>query len=173
VRLWLAKSHVKSQPTGDVFDGVDSSPISFAPPPVHVAENARPLHVELSGPWGFYREFRRAHDLSSLYSLRPEIATQPNDTLTIPLLVQNNSSQPATIVPSLILPPGWKQKADVQPVIVPPNGQVTFALPVIAPAQQNDQFAEIKVSASAGGSELLHESMFVKVSPYVAGQLKY
>jgi LmbE family N-acetylglucosaminyl deacetylase len=173
VRLWLAKLHVKSQPTGDVFDGVDSSPISFAPSPVHVAENASPLHVELSGPWGFYREFWRAHDLSSLYSLRPEIATQPNDTLTIPLLVHNNSSQPATIVPSLILPPGWKPKADVQPVIVPPNGQATFALPVIAPAQQNDQFAEIKVSASAGGSELLHESVFVKVSPYVAGQLKY
>ncbi|HEY4052613.1 MAG TPA: PIG-L family deacetylase [Terriglobales bacterium] len=173
VRLWMAKSHVKAPPASDVFDGIGSTPILFAPSPVNVAGTAKDLNVELGGPWGFYREFWRSHDLVSMNSLRPEIAVQPNDTLTIPLLVRNNSSQPATIVPSLILPPGWKQKADVQPVIVAPNGQATFALPVIAPAQQNDQFAEIKVSASAGGSELLHESIFVKISPYVAGQLKY
>jgi len=173
VRLWLVKSHVKTSPTRDVFDGVDSSPIPFAPPPVHVADAATGLQVELSGPWGFYREFWRAHDLSSLYSLRPEIAIQPNDTLTIPLLVRNNSSQPATVAPSLLLPAGWKQKANLQPVIVPPNSQTTLALPIVAPAQLSDQFAEISVTASARDRELLHESVFVKVSAYVAGQLKY
>jgi LmbE family N-acetylglucosaminyl deacetylase len=172
VRLWLAKSHVKTSPTSDVFDGVDSAPISFAPP-IQVAEAASDLQVELSGPWGFYREFWRAHDLASLNSLRPEIAVEPNDTLTIPLLAHNNSSQPTTVVPSLILPSGWRQKTDLQPVIVPPNSQATISLPVIAPAQLNDHFVEIKINASAGGSELFHESVFVKVSPHVAGQLKY
>ncbi len=172
-RLWLAKSYVKTSPTSDVFDGIDSSPIPFAPPPVHVAEAKSDLQVELSGPWGFYREFWCAHDLSSLYSRPPEIAVQPNDTLTIPLLVRNNSSQPATVAPSLILPAGWRQKANPQPVVVPPNRRTTLALPLLAPAQLSDQFAEIRVTASAGGRELLHESVFVKVSPYVAGQLKY
>jgi hypothetical protein len=173
VRLWMAKSHVKAPPASDVFDGIDSTPILFAPSPVNVAGTAKDLNVELGGPWGFYREFWRSHDLVSMNSLRPEIAVQPNDTLTIPLLVRNNSSQPETVGAAIILPTGWRQKADVQPVIVPPNGQTTLALPVIAAAQQNDQFAEIKVNASAGGSELLHESVFVKVSPYVAGQLQY
>ena len=173
VRLWLAKSHVKTSPTRDVFEGIQSSPILFAPPPLHIAEPVSGVQVELSGPWGFYREFWRRHDLASLESLRPEIAVQPNDTLTIPLLVRNNSSQPATVASSLTLPPGWRQESNPQPVIVPPNSQATVSLPVIAPAQPNDQFSEIKVSAIADGRDLLHESIFVKVSPYVAGQLKY
>jgi LmbE family N-acetylglucosaminyl deacetylase len=173
VRVWLAKSHVKTSPTSDVFDGLDSSSIPFAPPPVPIPEAASDLQVGLSGPWGFYREFWRGHDLASLNSLRPEIAVQPNDTLTIPLLVRNNSSQPATVAPSLILPPGWRQKADLQPVIVPPNSRAPVSLPVIAPAQLNDHFSEIKVSATGDGRDLLHETVFVKVSPYVAGQLKY
>jgi len=56
---------------------------------------------------------------------------------------------------------------------VPPNSQTTLALPIVAPAQLSDQFAEISVTASARDRELLHESVFVKVSAYVAGQLKY
>jgi LmbE family N-acetylglucosaminyl deacetylase len=172
VRLWMAKSHVNASPASDVFEGIDASPIAFAPPPLQVAEAAGRLKVELSGPWGFYREFWRAHDLPSLYSLRPEIAVQPNDTLTIPLLVRNNSSQPATVTADVVLPTGWRQKGDLKLMNVPPNGQATLALPVIAPEQQNVQFAEIKVTASAGNRELLHESIFVKVNAYVAGQLK-
>jgi LmbE family N-acetylglucosaminyl deacetylase len=173
VRLWLAKSHVKTSPTGDVFDGINSLPIAFAPPPARVAGTVNTIQVELSGPWGFYRDFWRAHDLPSLYLLRPEIAIQPNDTLTIPVLVRNNSSQPETVTASLILPTEWKQKADLKPVNVLPNSQATLALPILAPPQENDQFVEIKVTASAGGRELLHESIFVKVDAYVAGQLKY
>jgi hypothetical protein len=169
----MAKSHVKASPASDVFDGIDGSPIAFAPPPLQVAEAAGRLRVELSGSWGFYREFWREHDLPSLYSLRPEIAIQPNDTLTIPLLVRNNSSQPATVTADVVLPSGWRQKGDLKPVNVPPIAQATIALPLIAPAQQNDQFAEIKVTASAGDREVLHESIFVKVNAYVAGQLKY
>jgi len=87
--------------------------------------------------------------------------------------VRNNSSQPATVASSLTLPPGWRQESNPQPVIVPPNSQTTLALPIVAPAQLSDQFAEISVTASARDRELLHESVFVKVSAYVAGQLKY
>jgi hypothetical protein len=58
-------------------------------------------------------------------------------------------------------------------VIVPPNSQTTLALPVLASAQQNGQLVEIGVAVNAGGRELLHESIFVKVNAFVAGQLKY
>lgn len=172
VRLWLGKSHVQSTPTADAFAGVTSSPVSFAPPLRHASEE-RGFHVELAGPWGFYREFWLAHDLPSLRILRPEIAVQPNDTLTIPLLVRNRSNQPATFTPSVTLPPNWKSNAEIKPATLPPETEMTIVLPVTAPAQPSDQFTEIRITGEVPGGTPFRESIFVKVSPYVAGQLKY
>jgi hypothetical protein len=172
VRLWLGKSHVKGSTAGDVFEGINSNPIAFAPPKREVATVSRETEVELGGPWGFYREFWRAHELGSLRFLRPEIAVQPSDTLTIPLQVRNNSSQPEKLKVSVVLPEGWKQKRDVGEVNVPGAGQVTIGVPLIAPAQENDQFAEIRVNVLSDWSFAFQGSVFVKVSPYVAEQLK-
>jgi len=173
VRLWLGKSWVKGAVSGDVFDGITSEPISFqaAHPPTSPMPGS--VQVELGGFWGFYREFWRAHELNSLMSLRPEIAIQLGDTLTIPLLVKNNSSQPQQVTAELNVSPGWKQKADSAAVVsVPAHSELTLALRVVAPAQQNDNFAEIRFRALSGGKQLQEGSVFVKVSPYVAGQLK-
>jgi len=173
VRLWLAKSHVKSSSIGDILDGITSDAIPFSPPPTPAPEDFRSLRVELAGPWGFYRQFWRAHDLPSLNALRPEIAIQPNDTLTIPLLVHNGTQQPQTVTASVMLPAGWKQNSEIHPVTVPSGGEVTIAIPVIAQSQQSDDFLEIRVTANAEGRDLLHENIFAKVNAYVAGQLKY
>jgi LmbE family N-acetylglucosaminyl deacetylase len=172
VRLWLGKSHVKGSTTGDVFEGINSNQIAFAPPKRDVAAPSLETQIELGGPWGFYRTFWRAHELDSLRFLRPEIGVQPNDTLTIPLQVRNNSSQPEKLKVSVVLPEGWKQKRDVGEVDVPAAGQVTIGVPVVAPAQENNNFAEIRINVLSWGSFAFQGSVFVKVSPYVAEQLK-
>jgi len=173
VRLWLGKSLVKSTVTGDVFDGVTSDPIAFQAPHAPSSPALESVQVELGGFWGFYREFWRAHALNSLLSLRPEIAVQLSDTLTIPLLVKNNTSQPQRITTELSLPQGWKQKNDsAAEATVPAHSELTLAFHVVAPAQQNDNFAEIRVRALSRGKQLFEGSVFAKVSPYVAGQLK-
>jgi LmbE family N-acetylglucosaminyl deacetylase len=172
VRLWLGKSHVKGSATGDVFEGITSGPIAFAPPKKEAASVPLETQVELGGQWSFYHEFWRAHELDSLRFLRPEIAVQPNDTLTIPLQVRNNSSQPEKLRVSIVLPDGWKQKRDVREIDVPAAGQLTVGVPVVAPAQENNNFAEIRINVLSGGSFAFQESVFVKVSPYVAEQLK-
>jgi uncharacterized membrane protein len=111
--------------------------------------------------------------LNSLLSLRPEIAVQLSDTLTIPLLVKNNSSQPQQVTTELSVPQGWKQKADsAAEITVPAHSELTLAFHVVAPAQQNDNFAEIRLRALSAGKVLFEGSVFAKVSPYVAGQLK-
>jgi hypothetical protein len=173
VRLWLAKSHVNTAATSDVFDGIGDEPIPFSPPADHGQADSRELRVELAGPWGFYREFWRKHELVSLKALRPEIAVQPKDTLTIPLLVHNPTREPQTIGIAVVLPPGWKQKGEFRPVTVAAGEQTTIALPMIAPEERSDEFSQIRITAAAGNHELLHESVYVKVSPFVAGQLKY
>jgi len=172
VRLWLAKSLVKSDAGGDVFDGITSEPV---PPQELRTQNLPPatgLQVELGGFWGFYHEFWRAHELNSLITLRPEIAVQLNDTFAIPLLVKNSTSQSRQIAAELTLPAGWKEKNEPQQVTVPAHSELTLVLHVIAPAQQNDSFAEIRVRAASDGKLLFAGSIFVKVSPYVAGQLQ-
>ena len=45
------------------------------------------IAIELAGPWNFYAEFRRAHELENLpHPEPPEIALQAGTTLVIPLL---------------------------------------------------------------------------------------
>lgn len=173
VRLWLGKSLVPAAVTADVFEGVRGGPIAFSPPkrlPPQVALN---LQFSLGGPWGFYQEFWRAHELAAMRFLRPEIAVRPNDTLTIPLVIRNHQSQPAKLTVSVSLPDKWKQKTPSLPVTVPGDGEVTVALPVIAPAEENRNFAEIRIVAAAGGNYLFQASLFAAVNSWVAEQLKW
>ncbi|HZQ94829.1 MAG TPA: PIG-L family deacetylase [Candidatus Sulfotelmatobacter sp.] len=172
VRLWLAKSHVAGAPTADVFEGVRPGAVSYQPPKAHASEAPSQLQAGIGGPWGFYRDFWRAHELDSLRDLRPEMAVQPNDTLTVPLLVRNPRPQPATVSVALTLPAGWKQKGEARPMTVPPEGQATIAVPVIAPPQENTHFAEIRINALANGTSVFQGSIFVQVSRYVAEQIK-
>jgi LmbE family N-acetylglucosaminyl deacetylase len=172
VRLWLGKSLVKSAVSADVFDGITSEPIAFHPLSAQTAPKLSNLEIGLGSFWGFYHEFWRVHQLNSLTSLRPEIAVQLNDILTIPLNVKNNTSQSQPVIAELELPPGWKQNVESNQVTIPSHGELTLSLHAIAPAQRNDTFAEIRIHARSAGKTLFEGSIFVKVSPYVAGQLK-
>lgn len=171
VRLWLAKSHVSSSTTADVFDGIDANAILYAPPKGSPSASPPQTEIEIAGPWGFYRSFWREHDLDSLHSLRAEIAVQPNDTLTIPLRIKNNTAQEEKFAVSIILPQGWKLKHELVPVEVPPLAEITVGIPLIAPAEISNQFAEIRVDVISGRLAF-HGSIFVQVSRNVAEQLK-
>lgn len=172
VRLWLGKSHVKGSATADVFEGINSNPISFAPPKKQVSAVSQELQVTIGGTWGFYRDFWRAHELDSLRFLRPEIVVQPNDTLTVPVRIQNNSAHADKLRVSVVLPPGWKQKKEVGEVTIPAAGETTVQIPVIAPPQESNQFAEIRVNVLSGGSFAFQGSVFAKVNAWVAEQVK-
>ena len=175
VRLWLGKSLVPSAPTADVFEGVRAGPIPFTPPKRPAPEVAFELEISLGGVWGFYREFWRAHELPSLRLLRPEIAVRPGDTLTIPVVIRNNDSQSTKLRLTVSVPDTWKIKApspNLQ-VSVPGDGEVTVSLPVIAPAKENPNFAEIRIIATRGERFTFQGSVFAQVNSWVAEQLKW
>jgi LmbE family N-acetylglucosaminyl deacetylase len=171
VRLWLAKSDVSGSVTGDVFEGIGPNPILFAPSKNSPPPTPQQTEIEIAGPWGFYREFWRAHGLDSLRFLRPEIAVQPEDTLTIPVRIKNNTSHQDKFTVSTVLPQGWKLERDLARVEVPAGGEATVGIPVVAPAQVSDQFAEIQVNVLSG-SFAFQGSVFAQVSRNVAAQLK-
>ena len=170
VRLWMGKSHVQASATGDVFEGVVSTPIPFAPP--HTQESSTTPQVEFGGPFGFYRKFWRAHDLESLENLKPEIALQPHDTLTIPLRIQNSSAEIAQVSVSADVPANWKLVAAIPTQSVPPHGESRVLVQVIAPGELNNHFAEIRIRAVSGDKVLFQNSIFVQTSGFVAGQVK-
>jgi LmbE family N-acetylglucosaminyl deacetylase len=173
LRLWLGKSLVGGDVTGDVFQGVGPEPIPFAPPKNQPPPIREGVEAALGGPWGFYQEFWRAHDLLNLRFRRPEIAVQPNDTLTIPLRIENHSDGAAHISASVVLPPGWKQKGQNPQVNFEAGETGTVSVPVIAPPEEDTHFKEIRVSVISGGGFAFETSVFVKVSPWVAEQLKW
>ena len=171
MRLWLAKSHVSGRTTADVFDGIGSNAILFVPLKSSLPTSPAQTEVEIAGPWGFYRKFWREHDLDSLDSLRAEIAVQPTDTLTIPLRIQNNTARVEKFTVSVVLPQGWKLKHELAPVEVPSGDEITVRIPVIAPAEISNQFAEIHVEVNSGNLAF-RGSVFAQVSRNVAEQLK-
>jgi LmbE family N-acetylglucosaminyl deacetylase len=172
VRLWLGKSHVASAATEDVFQGVSSTPIAFAPPERLPARTLGKVDVEFGGPFGFYRNFWQAHELKSLETLRPEIAVEPRDTLTIPVVIANSSDAPVEVNVSAELPPGWVPASAMPATSVSPHSQSTVLVRSIAPAQLSTNFAEVKIRAESQRKIVFQGSVFAQVSASVAGQVK-
>lgn len=178
VRLWLGKSHVKSALDADVFDGVSAVPIPFAPPAPEKAKSPAPVDVELGGPFGFYWHFWRAHDLSALSylewlgNLHWEIAIQPRDTLTIPIVIRNSTAAPVKVNISAEMPAGWTSASAIPMTSVSAQSQSTVLVRAIAPAQLSSSFAEIKIRAESRGKIVFQDSVFAQVSALVAGQVK-
>jgi len=172
VRLWLGKSHLKGTITGDVFEGVSGVPIPFTAPEGAKVEPPEGVEVEFGGPFGFYRNFWRAHQLKSLETLRPEIAVQPRDLLTIPVVIKNSSSLAVTVQVSSELPAAWALAAPVPSISIAPHDQATVLVRAIVPPQLSNHFAEIKINAQSMGKTLFRDSIFAQVSAYVAGQVR-
>ena len=85
VMLVFGKSHVRSTITGDIFEGIERGPVPFVPVHGYRPEQDAGLSIELGGPWSFYREFWKAHELEQLAGLlaTPEAALAPGEHLHI------------------------------------------------------------------------------------------
>lgn len=111
IRLILGKSLVKSTSTGEIFAGVVPRPLAYAPPHGYQPQPGSGLSVELGGPWSFYREFWRAHNLDHLAGLlpQPEVEVVSGTDLHIPLLIHNGTDSPAEVAVTFSVPAGWKE----------------------------------------------------------------
>jgi LmbE family N-acetylglucosaminyl deacetylase len=110
--LILAKSLVKSELEADVWEGIDHTPVPYAPPPCYQSVQRAPVGLELGGPWAFYQQFYVAHGLTSVMSfLTPQTALSADHRLWVPLLLHNDSDQPRDLVLHASLPEGWTPPA--------------------------------------------------------------
>jgi hypothetical protein len=144
VYLVLGKSFVSSPLEGDVLAGVGKEPIAYAPPQIAQEPPAPPISLELGGPWAFYREFYRAHGLTSLATLvKPQSAFIPDKPLWVPLLLHNKSQQPVDMVLHSSLPDGWTPAAKDVAYRLEPNSSLPVQIFLTAPASAGDTASQV------------------------------
>jgi LmbE family N-acetylglucosaminyl deacetylase len=112
--LILGKSLVKSPVEADVWDGIDDTPIAYAPPPCYQPVTRPGVSLELGGPWAFYQRFYVAHGLTAAMSfLKPQTALSADHRLWVPLLLHNDTGQVEDVTLHASLPEGWTPRSDV------------------------------------------------------------
>jgi LmbE family N-acetylglucosaminyl deacetylase len=117
-RLVLGKSLVPlKRPTDDVFTGVSTTPVAYAPAPGYHPSELTSL--QLGGPWGFYRDFWKAHGVAHLETLwAPESAVTEGSIFLVPLVIRNLESHATQATLRVELPAGWSLAADL-PASIP------------------------------------------------------
>ncbi len=104
----LAKSYVRSSMEGDVWEGIDPTPIGFHAAPGYRPATRAPVSLELGGPWAFYTKFQETHGLTSaLTFLKPQTALSSTRSLWVPLLLHNDTDHARDITLHSSLPKNW------------------------------------------------------------------
>jgi LmbE family N-acetylglucosaminyl deacetylase len=151
----FGKSNVPSSVTGDIFEAVSQTPISFVRTPVSSTPQHSGLSMSLGGPWAYYEDFRRAHDLTNLpQAQEPEIGVAAGSTLQFPLILRNDTKAPAEISLSMTLPEGWTQKDPAQRYQLGAGDVFATQIELSTPAKKSEkgQTSELSCRASSAGA---------------------
>ncbi|MBN2413081.1 PIG-L family deacetylase [candidate division KSB1 bacterium] len=111
-KLIFGKSVVKCNPGGDVFEGITESVHPFTPVSGYVAEQHKGVTMEFGGPFLFYRDFWKAHDIGHIGKIfEPEIGISYGGYLHIPLVLRNGTSDTVSVSLTGAFPEGWQESA--------------------------------------------------------------
>lgn len=170
----FGKSLVASSITGDIFEGVISTAIPYTRAAGYVNKpHETQISLELAGPWGFYRDFRRAHGLTALPEAAvPEIGIEAGKPLQIPLRIFNGGAASREVTLSISLPEGWAEQNGsgrytvASGATVPVQVNVTTAANATAPAKAASEFREIICKIVAPGQVAGFVKLRVKLVPH-------
>ena len=109
VRFIFGKSLVGGTVTGDVFEGVVPHAIPFERVRGTGSPSLETSALALNGPWMFYREFWKAHQIENIGNLLPiaELGIRAGSRLQVPLLIRNTTEATQELKLTSVLPKGW------------------------------------------------------------------
>jgi hypothetical protein len=145
----FGKSVGKASTTGDIFEGVTTDPIPFAPVRGYRPPARQGLSLQLGGPFAFYRDFWPAHNLEHLSELLAPEVELPGDTLHVPLLIHNDSSEPVEVTLRVELPAGWRESAGTARYPILAHDTYPVEAVVVAPAQRTSEWMTLRWQAEA------------------------
>ena len=166
VQLIFGRSLVSGTATGDVFEGIKPGPFAFVRPAAANPVQHSGLSIEIGGPWHYYENYRRAHDLTQIPKAEtPEISVAAGTILQLPVILRNDGGEPAEIVLSMTLPDGWALKNPLPRYRLAPGDLFPLEIEVTTAGKKSDQISEIACRAEAAG----HEVGIVKLRVRLAG----
>ena len=166
VQLIFGRSLVSGTATGDVFEGIKPGPFAFVRAAAANPVQHSGLSIEIGGPWHYYENYRRAHDLTQIPKAEtPEISVAAGTILQLPVILRNDGGEPAEIVLSMTLPDGWALKNPLPHYRLAPGDLFPLEIEVTTAGKKSDQISEIACRAEAAG----HEIGIVKLRVRLAG----
>ena len=155
-RLIFGKSLVGGSTTGDVFEDIVPGAISWRRTSLPDRDKPKGVSLELGGPWKFYQEFWKIHNIEHLADLLPvpEMAIRPDaGYLRFSLLICNNTDLTQEVTITSELPEGWTEKTRYSAYALAP-GQVYPVRSMLAPFNASKEaWHEIKWSLRVNGHE--------------------
>lgn len=166
VNFIFGKSLVPSSETGDLFEGAIPNGVAFRQVTFPTRKLTAPT-MELGGPWHFYRNFWRAHDLEHLHSLLgPEILAQRGSYFTIPVRIENPTDAAVNATVSVQLPEGWSiVRRMPDSVSVAPHDYQTVMFTAKTPPDYVKGWKTITIAGRSGAGALGEIRIRVEVDP--------
>ena len=145
--------------TDDPFRGTEGS-IDFSTElrTTIIGKETHRIELRIGGPWDFYRDFRKRHNLESLpQAAEPEIAVKGGTTLMIPLIVEHSPALSASTARiNVDVPQGWRIESGAGNFQLPVEKltalRVDIAVPALSPEEAKAKgIQEIAVHAELDG----------------------
>jgi hypothetical protein len=164
VRFILGKSLVGGTATSDIFEGITANPIPYSR--ARGYEPAAPgLMLELGGPWAFYRDFWRAHNVEHIANLyAPEAQVTPGESLWVPLIIRNDTDASRQVTLHWTLPSGWTQKPDATVYTVAAHDSYPVQLTITSSAAQKNTWQNLTWNADSNGQSAGSVTLHVYVA---------
>lgn len=157
IRLMLGKSHVKSNATSDIFEGITKDAISFQPSRGFQFAKRNGISLTLGSAWNFYPDFWQAHNLDVLTPIiESRIYITAGRSLEVPLLLRNDTNETQEIALSLktTLPNGWSENSRPSKFTVEAGDVYPVQISITTPKQPSENWQEIKYAAEIKGREV-------------------
>lgn len=166
VRFALGKSLVGGSVTGDIFQGITSAPVPYAPVKGYRPQSRTGLSFVLGGPWAFYRKFWAAHDLENLARLIPvpEIGVYPGSEFHVPLLIRNNTDQLQMVTLVAQLPAGWTERGTFSYYPVRPHDVYPVDVTLAPPSGAAGKWQQITWQATSQGAQIGSVTLRVSIN---------